>query len=233
MIYCVYFFLLLNSTFHTQSYPVTVGDTTVNIIKQSGTGKTFIHLHENEKTALQSAKLYVDFKGGTLISLQHGGDRNIQFTLNQVHYEFDPNRIFTDNGIEKSLKLFGPYSKEAHVQVKKLATKITQMLSTKDQIIAVHNNSGYSIREYFPCHELEKDAQAIHYLENSNYRNFYFVTQQQAYERLKELAFNVALQAEKAQDDGSLSYFLAEKNYINIEAAHGQLPEQLKMLFNA
>lgn len=232
MLYCAYLFLLFNSWLHTQIYPISLGDTSINIIKQSGTGKTLIHLHENEKTALQAAKLYVDFNGGTLITLQHGGDRNIQFYLKQVRYEFDPNRIFTDNGIKNSLKQYGPYSKEAHAEVKKFAVKLKRMLAG-NQIIAVHNNSDYSILEYFPNHPLVKDARAINYQQNSNYRNFYFVTKQDAYSRLKEAAFNVALQAPSAQDDGSLSYFLAKKNYINIEAGHGELPEQLRMLFNA
>jgi len=232
MLYCAYLFLLINSWFHTQIYPVQIGDTTLQIIKQSGSGKTLIHLHENEKTALQAAKLYVDFKGGSLITLRHGGDRNIQFYLKGCRYEFDPNRIFTDVGIEKTLKQYGPYTQEAHAEVKKFAAKLTSLLTT-DKIIAVHNNSDYSIQEYFPFRPLQNDAACINFRHNSNYRNFYFVTRNDVYCRLKKADFNVALQAKAAQDDGSLSYFLADKNYINIEAGHGEISEQLRMIFNA
>ncbi|WP_332248015.1 hypothetical protein [Legionella tunisiensis] len=82
-------------------YPVTLGNTKVKIIKQNGSGKTFIHLHENEKTALEAAKTFIKKKGGTLITLRHSGTRNIVFHLRRVRYEFDPNRIFTDRGIKK------------------------------------------------------------------------------------------------------------------------------------
>lgn len=44
------------------------------------------------------------------------------------------------------------------------------------------------------------------------------------------MQYNVALQGKKAQNDGSLSYYLADKSYINTEAAHGALKTQFKML---
>jgi hypothetical protein len=40
----------------------------------------------------------------------------------------------------------------------------------------------------------------------------------------------VALQSKNAQNDGSLSYCLAKKNYINIEAAFDALKTQIDML---
>ena len=100
-------------------------------------------------------------------------------------------------------------------------------------MIAVHNNRDYSLKEYFPNHAMQHDAKAVHYQETSNFRNFYFVTNKQDYERLKRLDFNVALQSKNAQDDGSLSYYLSKSDYINIEAAYGELKAQLRMLYHA
>lgn len=232
MPYIFYLYVLLKGLFFTQVYVITIGDTPVEIIQQTGKGKTFIHLHENETTALQAAKLYVDYNGGTLITIRQHGERNIVFYLHKIRYEFDPNRIFTDKGIHDSLKLYGPYSLQAHKAVKKFANKIRSLLPP-GPVIAVHNNRGYSIREYFPEHPLQADASALHYLDDSNYRNFYFVTRQLTFDKLKNLSFNVALQAKKPNDDGSLSFALSKKNYINIEAAYGELNMQIKMLYMA
>lgn len=229
MRYAFYLILLVSVFIYNEAYAVMVGNTKVNIVKRAGKGKTFIHLHENEVTALATAKKYVARYGGTLIYLRHSGKRNIVFYLKKVRYEFDPNRIFTDTGIRKTLKQFGNYSPAAHAEVKKFANRIKNLLPGS-KIIAIHNNKDYSIREYFPNKAMARDVKALHYRPNSNYRNFYFVTRQNEYKRLKKLNFNVALQARRATDDGSLSYYLAKQNYINIEAGYGQFNEQLKMI---
>lgn len=229
MRYLFCLFIVLSSLAYGKTYTVKLGNTKVAIIKQVGRGKTLVHVHENEITALKAARLYIAKHGGTLITLKHSGKRNIVFHLKGKRYEFDPNRIYTNRGIRRTLKRFGSYSLPAHREVKKLAIKIKRLLP-KGKIIAVHNNRDYSIKEYFPKHPLAGDVRAINYLSNSNYRNFYFVTQKKEYNRLERHKLNVALQSRKAQDDGSLSYFLAKRNYINIEAAYGALQAQLKMI---
>lgn len=233
MVYFSYLYFLLTSIIHTQVYFVHLGqNTNVQIFKQSTPGKTFIHLHENERTALYAAKLYVDTKGGTLITIKHSGQRNIVFYMDNQRFEFDPNRIFTDDGIKKTLLEYGSYTPAAHLEVKKLAEEIKSLLPA-GKIIAVHNNRDYSIREYFPQHPLYNEAKALNYLSQSNYRNFFFVTSMDEFKRLKNLAFNVALQSDIATDDGSLSYFLGKSNYINVEAGYDQLAAQFKMLGSA
>ncbi|MBA3535475.1 MAG: protein tyrosine phosphatase [Tatlockia sp.] len=233
MNFLIYLYFVLNTMMCTETYTVKLGDTKVHIIKTNGKGKTLVHVHENEVTALAAARLYVVRKGGTLITLKHSGQRNIVFHLKGLRYEFDPNRIFTNEGIRKTLHKYGHYSQGAYVEVKKLATKILCLLPKTGKIVAVHNNRDYSIKEYFPKHSLAADIMALYYRPNSNYRNFYFVTKKQEYNRLKSKKFNVALQAKKPQNDGSLSYYLGKKNYINIEAAYGALNAQLKMLRSA
>ncbi|MBA2709884.1 MAG: protein tyrosine phosphatase [Tatlockia sp.] len=204
----------------------------VQIIKTNGKGKTFVHVHENETTALAAARLYILKKGGTLITLKHSGKRNIVFFLDGVRYEFDPNRIFTSQGIKKTLHKYGHYSQSAFFEVKKLAKEILCLIPP-GKIVAVHNNKNYSLKEYFPTHHLAADSKALAYQPHTSLRNFYFVTKGQEFSRLKRLKYNVALQSHKAQNDGSLSYYYSKKNYINIEAAYGALNAQLKMLRSA
>ena len=227
--------MLLCNPLLAKTYTVVLGDTPVKIIQETmkkKNAKTMVHLHENETTALAATRKYIRKEGGTLVTLQHGGTRNIVFHLNKVRYEVDPNRIFTDHGIESTLKQFGTSSKAAHQKVKALANKIVALIPP-GKVIAVHNNRDYSLKEYFPNHPMHNDAKAVHYLAHSNFRNFYFVTDATEYRRLKKLKFNVALQALSAHDDGSLSYYLSERNYINIEAGYGELKEQLGMLYHA
>ena len=221
--------VLLTSGCATQQV-VHVGDSRVIIERiQHGKGKSFVHLHQNETTALQAAKQVVQSEGGSVMTLVHSGQRNIVFHLQHERYEFDPNRIFTDTGIKKTLSAFGHYSPEAHAEVKALAQKITSLLP-EGKIIAVHNNNDYSIKEYLPGESLHHDAGKLHIDSARFYRNFYLATQHDDFIRLKNLRYNVILQAKAATDDGSLSVYLAHRDYVNVEAGYEQLLAQIDML---
>lgn len=220
------------TTSFASSFIVTLGDTQVIIQRQFyGQGKIFVHLHQNETTALQAARLVAAQQGGCVLTLIHPGQRNIVFHLAHQRYEFDPNRIFTDKGIKKTLQTFGAYDKGAHMKVKKLAQAIEAALPRHGKIIAVHNNRSYSLRDYLPGHELASDAARVHVEKEAYFRNFYLVTTLRDYTRLSSLHFNSVLQANEVSDDGSLSVFLAEKrDYVNVEAGYGQLAMQAHML---
>jgi len=233
MFYIFALLIIFCQSVYAINHKLMLGDSPVviqHIIK--GQGKTFIHLHHNENTAFKADKSVIQKEGGSLISLVHSGGRNIVFYLNNNRYEFDPNRIFTDQGIKKTLTQFGPYSSGAHKEVKKLAFKIKKLLP-KGKVIAVHNNSSYSLRDYLPGHELAQDAKALHLNPKNHYRNFYLVTQNHDFLRLKTKGFNGILQKPSATDDGSLSVLLAKNDYINVEAGYDQLLEQIKMLQQA
>lgn len=228
------FFLFLSGC--AVNHTVMVGDEPV-VIQQIGKAKTeqdktYIHVHNNEQTALKAAKSVVRKDGGTVITLIHSGGRNIVFHLNNKRYEFDPNRIYTDVGIKKTLKQYSTYSPEAHREVKKLASQIKAMLP-KGKVVAVHNNSGYSLKNYLPGHDMAKEAKVVHMSPQNYYRNFYLVTRLKDYARLKLEGFNGVLQKSNATDDGSLSVYLAKREYINVEAGYDQLPAQIQMLQRA
>lgn len=224
--------LFLTQTGCAINHKVMVGDERVVIQQTVGKGKAYIHVHHNEQTALKAAKAVIRQEGGSLLTLVHSGGRNIVFHLNKQRYEFDPNRIFTDKGIKKTLMQYSSYTPEAHREVKKLAVKIKQLLP-KGKIIAVHNNSSYSLKDYLPGHELAHDARALNMNPDNYYRNFYLVTKMSDYLRLKMAGFNGILQKPSATDDGSLSVLLAKNEYINVEAGFDQLREQIKMLQRA
>jgi len=210
---------------------VILGDTTVGIEQMAnGKGKAFVHVHQNETTALKAAKAVVRQHGGSVLTLHHPGGRNIDFHLHGVKYAFDPNRMFTDEGIEKTLKTQGAYSKEAHQAVKRLAKTVLAYLPPNKKIIAVHNNETYSLQDYYEGHPLQKEAAALHVPQPEGYRNFYLTTKLDEYSLLKQTGFNALLQAPSAEDDGSLSIYLKDKPYINVEAGYDALHTQIKML---
>jgi hypothetical protein len=217
---------------YAMNHIVMVGSEKVEIQHIQGRGKTYVHLHHNEQTALKAARIVVKEEGGSLITLVHTGGRNIVFHLNNQRYEFDPNRIYTDIGIQKTLSQFGKYTPQAHQEVSKLANKIKELIPD-GKIVAVHNNATYSLRDYLPGKSLENDAQAIHVMPENYFRNFYLVTKINDFLRLKSQGYNGILQRSSATDDGSLSIYLAKNDYINVEAGYDQLIEQIKMLQHA
>lgn len=224
--------LQVRNLMRTEVYPIKLGDETVLIkkqqVKKTG-GKAFVHLHQNERTALNAAVSVVKSQGGSVLTLIHRGGRNIIFHLNHRRYEFDPNRIFTEQGIKKSLSQYGAYSAQAHVKVRQLAAKIKTLIP-KGKIIAVHNNQSYSMRDYYPGRALASDARALHVSKTHSYRNFYLMTQRKDYLRLKKLKYNSILQVPHPKDDGSLSVYLSAQPYVNVEAGHDQLDVQINML---
>ena len=233
MKYWLLLMLVLTQTGCAINHKVMVGDEPVIIKQTPGKGKTYVHVHQNEQTALKAAKVAIRQQGGSLITLSHsGGGRNVVFHLNNQRYEFDPNRIYTDKGIKKTLAQYSRYTPEAHQEVKKLAHKIKQLLP-EGKVVAVHNNSTYSLKDYLPGHKLASDAKALHMSPQNYFRNFYLVTQAKDYARLKMEGFNGILQKKSATDDGSMSVFLAKSEYINVEAGYNQLVEQVKMLLYA
>lgn len=229
MRYCLLLLVFLTQAGCAINHKVMVGDERVIVQETKGKGKAYVHVHQNETTALKAARAVIRQEGGSLITLVHSGGRNIVFHLNNQRYEFDPNRIYTDKGIKKTLAQFSRYTPEAHQEVKKLATTITALLP-ESKVIAVHNNSSYSLKDYLPGHELAADAKALHMSPDNYYRNFYLVTKVKDYTRLKMEGFNGVLQRKSATDDGSLSIFLAKSEYINVEAGYDQLFEQIRML---
>lgn len=233
MIGMMLLFMGLINVAQANQFPVKLGNSLVIIQQQQhGFGKAFVHLHQNETTALKAAQAIIRTEGGSLLTLVHSGQRNIVFYLNHKRYEFDPNRIFTDHGIKKTMLQFGEYTPEAHAKVTVLADTIKRLIP-KGKVIAVHNNESYSLNDYKAGHSLAGEAQLLNINHQNFFRNFYLVTQKNDYSRLKKMRFNSVLQTHNATDDGSLSIFLADASYVNVEAGYDQLEAQIKMIRHA
>lgn len=216
-----------------------LGDTWMNITtytQPNADGQTglysFINLHQNENTSVVAAKTLIYQKGGgSIVFLQHGGTRDVEFTFQGNYYSIDPNRMFTWAGLEANLQ---PWNEEAAVLVAEFARTVLDVYNFDNQsiVLALHNNSpSYSALDYLPGEVYADDASEVHIGDLFTPRDFFYIsngpTGQALYDCLVAQDFSAVLQVpyhapnSTLTDDGSLSVYAALKlkPYVNTEAA--------------
>lgn len=193
-----------------------------------------VALHENEKTCI---KAFYEQKSSTpfyLLQISHGNGRLIKFKHKSKDYFIDPNRIFTKNGIEKTLKKYNnKYPEDVYNLVKSFSDSLILKLILKNKynkIIAIHNNAdkGFSILSY----KKSRNKDMININNFLDPDDFFLVTTPVDFEKLRNNNKNVVLQSINAEDDGSLSVYCQKYRipYINIEAQNGHLKTQINMI---
>lgn len=195
----------------------------------------YFNVHDNENTSVEATKEILENFGGTLIELQSYEERYISFSLKDKKFTFDPNRIFTAIGIEKTLKFNGSYSTEAKIETGKFAEKLKSLLKNARLVIAVHNNTdeNYSIKSYDTGGEFAGEIKFINSNAEIDADDFFYITENSFFKFLRDKKQNVALQNNaKVADDGSLAVYCGRNkiSYINVESEHEHLSEQIKML---
>lgn len=218
---------------------VAIGDDFVNVVDFHGgePGLTFINIHENEETSIEAAREHVRLNGGRLIYLEHSGERNITFSVADTTYRVDPNRIYTDTGIRKTLENLSTYSDSAARAVRSFRDMLLDIFDVDSLpvVVAVHNNTDgqYSILSYRGDGSYASDAALTHVEPDQDIDDFYFVTEADWFEPISRAGYNIAVQDSAAvTDDGSLSVYCGQQGipYVNVEAEHGHLDMQLEML---
>lgn len=207
------------------------------LYRAEGSDLLLLNLHENENTSVEAGLHLIRRKGGEVLMLRHSGKRMITFHFDNRPFEFDPNRMFTDEGARKTLSAESPAPEGAVHQVRNFATDVLKKyhLDQQSTIVTLHNNTegSYSVLSYLPGGDYDLDASQVYVNRRRDPDDFYFVTTKTFFEGLKAKGFNVVLQNNRfATDDGSLSV-LAGMNgipYVNVEAQLGHLKEQEKML---
>ena len=193
-------------------------------------------MHDDENTAVDAAKMVLTENEGRFVQLLAQGTRFIEFPLKNRKYTFDPNRMFTPLGIEKTLKSHGASSPEANTEIATFASKLIDLITPGTKvIITAHNNTpgDYSINSYTRGALYEKDAAEVYINPTLDPDNFYYVTDSSLFAAIKKGGYNVILQnAATVIDDGSLSVYCGRKGirYVNVETEQGQLDQQVAML---
>ena len=195
------------------------------------------NMHENEPTSYEAGKSVLKMYGGRLVRIKSNGNRNIVFKISKKNYTIDPNRIFTEAGLERTLNNLGSSSPEAIKEVSNFVNEIFDSLfnDSSQVIVALHNNSpgSYSLNSYMKGGEEENNAVEVHKCEEYNSDDFFVVSRKDVYDSLKAYNFNVLLQNNNNPfDDGSLSVYCGKNNinYVNVEAQASHLKEQTYML---
>lgn len=216
---------------------VRLCDTAVFIeTEASGTGgPTYINLHENEQTSVDAARAVLAASPGRLIRLCSHGRRTVVFWKGIRPHAFDPNRIFTDDGLRQTLSRHASLTDAAFEAVLGLRAALLTQVGPPGHVpvVALHNNGGrYTIRHYAAGQRHAGDAAALSIATQWPPEDFFVVTQAHWFERLRERGFNVVLQSADAADDGSLSVWFQRRgrDYVNVEARHGRLAAQTQML---
>ncbi len=193
-----------------------------------------VALHDNENTAVKAYESLSGDVNFSLYELHQNGERLLEYKMNNKKYFFDPNRIFSTIGIEKTLIKYNKnYPKELNEKISVFADSLLATIINKPAckyIIAIHNNSNnnFSVLTY----QNSIDAKEVFISKTEDIDNFFLVTDHNDFNRIKSLNQNVVLQSENAIDDGSLSIYCQKHNipYINIEAEDGQVKKQIKMI---
>lgn len=215
-----------------------VGDTPVYIkLYGDRADNIFLSVHGNERTSIKSTLAFIASNGGYFVELTAQNRREIRFDLEGNEYAFDPNRIFSDVGIEATLRRYGRYSENAHQEVANFVESLLKVVIQSGllTVVTVHNNtnSRYSIRSYLKGGSEEKNAEDVHVNNDLDPDDFFYVITGKQFNFFKDKGYNVVLQSRSTVvDDGSLSVFCGVKgiDYINVEAEHGHLKEQGRML---
>jgi hypothetical protein len=219
-----------------------LGETTVPIkVMQYGESKdrVYINLHSDEITSITAAKLLLEKEGGLFIRIENYNKRNIRFRLRGRYYVFDPNRMFSREGILQTLTLQSRISEPAITEIEKFAARILQLIPDNPScIIALHNNTDgkYGINSYLPGADRETDARRVYADPSQDDDDIFLTTDSKLYDRLSSDKFNTILQDNaKARKDGSLSIYCGEKNisYLNCETQHGKTDQYTTMLMLA
>lgn len=216
-----------------------LGDKKVTLtVEDADSDSTFVYinLHHNESTSVDAARAVVAEMGGRLVSLIYSGGRNIEFSLNGVQHSVDPNRIFSNVGVETSLK---PYNVVAGTMVRTLARAIRDTIRLRQGqpgvVVGLHNNTnegGYSFDSYDDGKPFRAGVAKVSRGKGYDLDDFFYVTDETLYNMLVAEGFSVVLEGKRVADDGSLSVYLRERGiaYVNVEAEHGHTKIQTKMI---
>lgn len=196
----------------------------------------FISLHDDEYTSVEATKRLLEKTGGLLIEIENNEKRNIRFRLGNQYYSIDPNRMFSDAGISKSLTENGRNTRLASNEVRKFAERLLELIPEQPKmIVALHNNTHgqFSIQSYAKGSKRNIEAEKININEQHDEDDFFLTTDGDLYKYLASKNFNVVLQKkDDPVDDGSLSIYCGKQGlpYVNLETEHGKMDVYSEMM---
>ena len=198
------------------------------------------NMHDNENTSALAGRVFAEKYAGEYFELIHTGKRNLSFLHGEDSVHVDPNRIYTDTGIWLQLEKNEITDTLIFTRIANWRDSLLAIIRPEDRllVIALHNNTAnhYSYKSYKPGEEYADEAKDLSRGSVCDKDDFFFVTDTDQFVSLSSSRYNVVLQSTMTlTDDGSLSVYCYQKGipYINVEAQHGHLTRQIKMLVYA
>jgi len=199
-------------------------------------GPLFISLHDNEHTSVEAARKFLSQSHGTLIEIENEGERNISFRYEGRPYSFDPNCLFSAEGIRRHLVKNNSLQEGVAGEMERLGRRILDLIPGDAAfIIALHNNSDgdFGILSYRNGNELAAEAAAVYINPAEDTDNFFLTTSELIFREIKKEKLNIVLQDNThCTEDGSLSVYAGKNHlpYVNLETEHDQPHRYYSML---
>lgn len=196
----------------------------------TGIPMQLLHLHSNETTAGEVTAKISEELGIDFLQIENNNQRLIDFELQETKYRFDPNRIFSTEGIVASLQRLSQYSEDAFRAVLYFREFLLGLIDRKKTVVAVHNNTdgAFSLADY-----QENGTGLVFQNATLDPDDFFITTDSVIFSSIRTANFNVVLEyRDSLTDDGSLSIYSSRNDlhYVNVEAQHGHAKEQEEML---
>ena len=208
----------------------------VHIYERPGSGLTFVNLHDNENTSVEAAIQIISRHGGRLVELRHGRGRNVVIRRSGVMNSFDPNRMFSEKGLSRSLAYSTAFSAANLALGTRFAAEVLNLIDypVGEPLIAVHNNTQgkLTIRDFQDGGWYGRDTRDVNISPGQDADDFFFTNSPGLYAAVVDLGYNAALMADTPPDRGTLGCYINSIDgiYVNVETEHGHLKEQVAML---
>ncbi len=197
----------------------------------------FINMHDDENSSVEATKTLLEKRGGLLIEVDNFQKRNIKFKLGALTFQFDPNRIFTRDGIYQTLQQQNKRTHERAVnEIEKFGQWLLRLIPENPKcVIALHNNTegNFTIKNYLPTGDRKGDARNLNISTQQDFDDFFITTDENIFSSMKDAGYNIMLQDNiNAREDGSLSVYCGKKNmpYVNLETQHGKVAQYKEMM---
>jgi hypothetical protein len=200
------------------------------MIRRGSDRRRYIWIHGNELTARDILQEHMKANDGCGFFIE-SKDRNV--TLNGGM--LDPNRMFSREGAERNLRMLNPEWPD-----RRITGALNHLDEDRDEflrailprpgnlLVALHNNGpNYSVKNEIETSNRVALNDSVHPDE------FMLCSSATDFAVLANSRFNALLQDKPSgPDDGSLSRLCARRGirYVNVEAAHGNLQGQKRML---
>ncbi len=221
----------------TLTHSYQLGDTRLQVTEYRGTrsgGMVYFHPHDSEQVSIQAVRKIITTHGGKAVVLENQGKRIVSFSLQGKSYSFDPNRIFSVEGVAATLRKYGPYSDAARDATVQFSQWLSGLLSS-GRVFAIHNNrdTTYNVLSYRDAGgQPAQGVKALYINPEQDPGNFVYTTNIGLYMAAKDSGFNTVLQARDVEDDGSYSVYAMRHglDYINVETKIDDLTDDLNLI---